>query len=258
MNKLKEKVALITGSRQGLGYAVAKAFLSEGARVVINGRNQKEVDVAVDQLVREGFKDVIGIEADVRNQSECFSMVEKIIDKWGRVDILVNNATDSIVLNSEDVLPADWDKVIHTNLSGSFYCSQAVAKLSMLGNKAGSIIMISSILGLGGSRQRAAYCAAKHGMIGLSEALAVEWAPSNIRVNTICPSNIMTPLEMEDALTGRCGYTIEDIENRTPLGRYSTPEEQAMACVWLASDDSSFTTGSVIKTDGGWSAYMGW
>jgi len=258
MNKLKEKVALITGSRQGLGYAIAKAFLNEGAMVVINGRNQKEVDVAVGQLVREGFENVMGIEADVRNQSECFFMVEKIINKWGRVDILVNNATDSIVLNSEDVLPVDWDKTIHTNLSGSFYCSQAVAKLSMLGNKAGSIIMISSILGLGGSRQRAAYCAAKHGVIGLAEALAVEWASSNIRVNTICPSNIMTPLEMEDALTGRCGYTIKDIENRTPLGRYSTPEEQAMACVWLASNDSSFTTGSVIKTDGGWSAYMGW
>ncbi|HCC23546.1 TPA: short-chain dehydrogenase [Candidatus Falkowbacteria bacterium] len=258
MNKLKEKVALITGSRQGLGYAIAKSFLDEGAKVIINGRNQKEIDVVAGQLRKEGLDNVIGIEADVRNQIECFSMVEKIINKWGRVDILVNNATDSIVLNSEDVSSADWDKTIHTNLSGSFYCSQAVAKLSMLKNKSGSIIMISSVLGLGGSRQRAAYCAAKHGVIGLAEALAVEWALSNIRVNTICPSNIMTPLEMEDALTGRCGYTTEDIEHRTPMGRYSTPEEQARACVWLASDDSSFTTGSIIKTDGGWSAYMGW
>jgi NAD(P)-dependent dehydrogenase (short-subunit alcohol dehydrogenase family) len=258
MKKLKNKVALITGSRQGLGYAIAQEFLKEGAKVVINGRSQKEIEPVIEDLKKKGIEDVMGIEADIRNQEACFKMVKKIVDEWGGVDVLVNNATDAIVMNSEDVKPEDWDRTIHTNLSGSFYCSQAVAKLSMLKNKSGSIIMISSVLGLGGSRQRASYCAAKHGVIGLAEALAVEWASSNIRVNTLCPSNIMTPLEMEDAETGRCGYSMSDIENRTPLGRYSTPEEQARACTWLASEDSSFTTGSVIKTDGGWSAYMGW
>lgn len=257
MSKLKNKVAIITGSRQGLGQAIARAFLEEGAKVVINGRKQQEIDKTIHQLKGEGMKNVIGIEADIRDQAACFSMVKKVIDKWGKVDILVNNATDSIVMNSEDVASADWDRIIHTNLSGSFYCSQAVAKLSMLKHKTGSIIMISSVLGLGASKQRAAYCAAKHGIVGLAEALAVEWASSNIRVNTICPSNIMTPLELEDAATGRCGYSISDIERRTPMGRYSTQEEQAKACVWLASEDSSFTTGSILKTDGGWSAYMG-
>jgi NAD(P)-dependent dehydrogenase (short-subunit alcohol dehydrogenase family) len=258
MAKLKDKVALITGSRQGLGYSIARAFLEEGAKVVINGRSQKTIDETVEALKKEGIENVIGIEADVTDQKACFDMVKKVIEKWGKVDILVNNATDAIVMNSEDVASEDWNRTINTNMSGSFYCSQAVAKLSMIENKSGSIIMISSVLGLGGSRQRASYCAAKHGVIGLAEALAVEWASHNIRVNTICPSNIMTPLELEDALTGRCGYSMADIENRTPLGRYSTPEEQAKACVWLASEDSSFTTGSVIKTDGGWSAYMGW
>lgn len=258
MGKLKNKIAIITGSRQGLGYAIALEFLKEGAKVVINGREQKKIDEAVADIKEQGLDNVVGIEADVRNRKECFGMVEKVVSMWGRVDILVNNATDAIVMNSEDVNPEDWERTIHTNLSGSFYCSQAVAKLSMLENKSGSIIMISSVLGLGGSRQRASYCAAKHGMIGLAEALAVEWASKNIRVNTLCPSNVMTPLEMEDAKTGRCGYSISDIENRTPLGRYSTPEEQARACAWLASEDSSFTTGSILKTDGGWSAYMGW
>jgi len=258
MPKLQDKVALITGSRQGLGYAIAREFIHEGAKVVINGRSQEALDEVVRILKAEGAKDVMGIQADVKDREACFRMVERIVDRWGAVDILVNNATDAIVMNSEEVLPEDWRRTIDTNMSGSFFCSQAVAKLSMIGRKRGSIIMISSVLGLGGSRQRAAYCAAKHGVIGLAEALAVEWAAYNIRVNTICPSNIMTPLELEDAQTGRCGYSMSDIEHRTPLGRYSTPEEQAKACVWLASDDSSFTTGSVLKTDGGWSAYMGW
>jgi NAD(P)-dependent dehydrogenase (short-subunit alcohol dehydrogenase family) len=259
MSKLKNKVALITGSHQGLGYAIAKSFLEEGARVVINGRNNEAIEKTV-KLLKEDWGDdvVIGFQADIRDQKACFYMVEQIINKWGFVEILVNNATDAIVMNSEDVSSEDWDKTINTNMSGSFYCSQAVAKLSMIKRKTGSIIMVSSVLGLGGSRQRAAYCAAKHGVIGLAEALAVEWAQYNIRVNTICPSNIMTPLELEDAATGRCGYSVSDIERRTPLGRYSTPEEQAKACVWLASEDSSFTTGSILKTDGGWSAYMGW
>lgn len=257
MNILKGKVAIITGGRQGLGNAIARAFISEGAKVAINGRDQKSLEDSIVQMKKDGFKNTIGIEADITDRDACFQMVKTVLNKWGHIDILVNNATDSVLFNSEDLSPEDWNRVLATNLSGSFFCSQAVAKQSMIKRKQGSIIMISSVLGLGGSKQRAAYCTAKHGIIGLTEALAVEWAKYNIRVNAICPSNIMTPLEKEDAKTGRCGYTIKDIEKRTPLGRYSTPEEQAKACVWLASNESSFTTGSVLKTDGGWSIYMG-
>lgn len=256
MNLLRERVALITGARQGLGNSIAKEFVREGARVAINGRNQNAINTSIEKMKKKGFKNIMGVEADINNREACFKMVEKIINKWGHIDILVNNATDSVIKNSEDLPAEDWNRILGTNLSGSFFCSQAVAKLSML-KKGGSIIMISSVLGLGGSKNRAAYCAAKHGMIGLTKALAVEWAKYNIRVNVLCPSNIMTPLEKKDAETGRCGYTIQDIEKRTPLGRYSTLKEQARACVWLASDESSFTTGSILLTDGGWTAYMG-
>lgn len=257
MDLLKGKVALITGSRQGLGRTVAELFLGEGAHVAINGRNKVEVEAAVSDLKSQGYANVMAAPGNVARQLECFAMCRSVIKEWGKIDVLVNNATDSALSASEDLDCEDWERVLGVNLSGSFYCSQAAAKLSMIEQRSGSIIMISSILGLGGSKQRAAYCSAKHGMIGLSKALAVEWGVFNIRVNALCPSNIMTPLEKEDAETGRCGYTIQDIERRTPLGRYSTPLEQAKACLWLASQDSSFTTGSVINTDGGWSAYMG-
>lgn len=256
--KLKDQVAVITGSRQGLGFAIASIFLEEGAKVVINGRNANKVKLAVNDLQKKGYTKVIGIAADIRDYKQAFKLMKKVISIWGRIDILVNNATDSAISPSEDLDPKDWNDTLSVNLTGSFYCSQAVAKLSMIPNKRGNIINVISMLGLRGLPDRAAYCAAKHGLIGLTQALAVEWGELNIRVNAICPSYIMTPMEKYDLKSGRYGYTLEDITKRMPLRRVSTPEEIAKSFVWLASDDSSFTTGSVIKTDGGWTAYGGW
>lgn len=256
--KLKDKVCIITGSRQGLGYDIAKEFLKNGAKVVLNGRRQELIDRAVSELDREFPKRVIGIQADVTKKGDCNKLADKTIEYWGRIDVLVNNATESAIGPSIEISEDDWRKTIDTNVTGSFYCAQAVAAKSMLPQKSGNIIMVTSMLGIRGLQERAAYCAAKHAVIGLTKALAVEWGKSNIRVNALCPSYVMTPLEQEDVITGRCGYTLEDIESRMPLGRYSEPVEQAKACVFLASEDSSFMTGTTLINDGGWTIYGGW
>lgn len=257
--KLKNKVCIITGSRQGLGYDIAIEFLKNGARVVLNGRDQEKLIDSVKNLTKlYGEENVIGIQADITKKQDCVNLADKTIGKWGRIDVLVNNATESAIGPSVEITEEGWHKTIDTNVTGSFYCAQAVAEKSMIPNRSGNIIMITSMLGIRGLQERAAYCAAKHGVIGLTKALAVEWGKLNIRVNALCPSYIMTPLEREDVMTGRCGYTLADIESRMPLGRYSEPAEQAKACVFLASSDSSFVTGTTFINDGGWTVYGGW
>lgn len=254
--RLHNKVAVITGSRQGLGFEIAKRFLEEGSAVVLNGRNQNLIDESVSTLHRSGYKKVVGIEADISKRANTFRLLEMAVKRFGKVDILVNNAVDSEFGDSEKISEERWLDVINVNLSGAFYCSQAAMELSMK-NHGGSIINITSMLGVRGLDKRAAYCASKHGLVGLTRALAVEWGQFNIRVNALCPSYILTPLEIADSKSGHLGYSMDDVIKKMPLKRYSEPEEQANACLWLASDESSFTTGSVLMSDGGWTAYGG-
>jgi 3-oxoacyl-[acyl-carrier protein] reductase len=257
--RLKDKVALVTGSSMGIGEAVAAAFLREGAKVVVNSRDQSRAEEAAARLVEAtGNDEVLALAADVGERDECFELVRRTIDHWGRLDVLVNNAGVSAIAPSEDLSAEQWQRTIDVNLSGCFYCSQAAAKLAMIKQRSGSIIMVSSILGTTGLHKRAAYCTTKHGLIGLTKVLAVEWARYHIRVNALCPGYIMTPMETNDADAGISDYTQGDIKRRTPMGRYGTPEEQAAACVFLASDESSYTTGSSLFSDGGWTAYGGW
>jgi NAD(P)-dependent dehydrogenase (short-subunit alcohol dehydrogenase family) len=256
--KLENRVAIITGSSMGIGEATAAAFLKEGAKVVINSRDQRRAEAAADKLKRQGCDQVLPLAGDVADREACFNLVRRTLDKWGRVDILVNNAGVAAISNSEDLGQEQWQRTMDVNLSGCFYCSQAVAKLAMIPQKRGNIIMLSSILGNVGLHRRVAYCTTKHGLIGMTKVLGVEWAKYNIRVNALCPGYIWTPMETGGAETGINDYTEQDIKRRTPMGRYGTAEEQAAACVWLASDDSSYTTGSVLLSDGGWVAYGGW
>lgn len=255
--KLKDQVAIVTGSSYGIGEAVAREFLRNGAKVVINSRDQGRADETAQRLKAEGFEHVLPVAADVADRRQVFQMVEKVIQTWGQVDILVNNAGISAIGDSETLPEDKWNRTIAVNLNGPFWCAQAVAP-HMIARRKGNIINVSSILGNVGLHRRAAYVTTKHGLIGLTKVLAVEWAKYNIRVNALCPGYIWTPMETNDAALGISDYTPEDIKRRTPMGRYGTAEEQAKACLWLASDDSSYTTGAVILSDGGWVAYGGW
>lgn len=242
----------------GIGEAVAAVYLKEGAKVVINSRDQGRADATANKFRLQGYNQVLAVAGDVSDRDACFNLVRRTLERWGNVDILVNNAGASAIANSEDLSQEKWQRTVDVNLSGCFYCSQAAAKLAMIPQRSGNIIMVSSILGNVGLHRRAAYCATKHALIGLTKVLAVEWAKYNIRVNALCPGYIMTPMETTDAEAGINDYTQEDIQRRTPIGRYGTAAEQALVCLWLASDDSSYTTGSIQVSDGGWLAYGGW
>lgn len=255
--KLKGRVAIVTGSSMGIGEGIAAEYLAEGAKVVINSRDQGRAEATAAKLRAKGYTDVIAIAADTADRAAVFAMVDEAVQHWGRLDILVNNAGISAIAPSEDLPAEQWQRTIDVNLSGCFWASQAAAK-KMIPQRRGNIIMISSAYGHVGVRNRAAYVSTKHALLGLTKGLASEWAQHNIRVNCLSPGYIWTPLEVRDAEAGISDYTQEEIKRRTPMARYGTAEECAKAALFLASDDSSYTSGSALLVDGGWVAYGAW
>jgi NAD(P)-dependent dehydrogenase (short-subunit alcohol dehydrogenase family) len=238
MGRLSGKVAIVTGAAQGIGRAVAELFAEEGAKVI-----------AGDVKQGEDTPDIANITLDVSKESDWKAAVEKALSDHGRIDVLVNNA--GIVFNYGQVMETgldDWNKVIGVNLTGSFLGMQAVLPAMRHAGK-GSIINFSSIWGNVGVPGAAAYNAAKGGVRNMTKNAAVSYAKENIRVNSVHPGLIRTPLviaqsdEMNNGIIGN-----------TPMGRMGTPREVAQCCVFLASDDSSFVTGSELVVDGGYLA----
>lgn len=252
--RLKDRVAIVTGSSMGIGEAIAWAYAREGARVVINSRAPDRAKRVADALVAAGHA-ALPVAADVSRKAEAERLVQAAADRWGRLDAMVNNAGTSMIGPSESLSEENWRKTIDLNLSGAFFGCQAAARV-MIPQKGGSIINIGSILGATGLPKRAAYCSSKHGLVGLTRVLAAEWARYGIRVNVINPAYIKTPMDVQDQVTG--DYTDKDIERRTPLGRFGSVEEVARVALFLASDDASYVTGGSIDVDGGWLAYGGW
>jgi len=252
--KLRERVAVITGSSMGIGEAMAWTFAREGARIVVNSRAQERADRTAQALRAEGH-DAVAVAGDVREASTAERLVDAALGRWARLDIYVNNAGTSMIGPSENLPEEGWRATIDTNLTGAFFGAQAAAR-AMLPRRSGVILNISSILGEVGLPKRAAYCASKHGLIGLTKVLGTEWARHGIRVMSIDPAYIMTPMEERDLSTN--DYTSADIERRTPAGRYGTAEEVAKVALFLASDDAAYLTGSCVTVDGGWVAYGGW
>jgi NAD(P)-dependent dehydrogenase (short-subunit alcohol dehydrogenase family) len=238
LDRLKGKVALITGAAQGIGLSVAQVFAREGATVI-----------AVD--VKPG-SDSQGFEAhhlDVASQADWSRVVESVIAKHGRIDVLVNNA--GIVGCYETLDGTDlesWNRVLNVNLTGSFLGIHAVLP-SMRSMRQGSIINFSSMWGIVGVAGAAAYAAAKGGVRNMTKNAAVTYAPENIRVNSVHPGLIRTPL-----VTSQSDDMNAEIIAKTPMGRMGTPEEVANVCLFLASDESSFMTGSELVIDGGYLA----
>jgi NAD(P)-dependent dehydrogenase (short-subunit alcohol dehydrogenase family) len=252
--KLEGRVAIVTGSSTGIGEAIAEAFAAEGARLVVNSRSAQRAASVAERLTQSGAE-AIAVGADVSRKAECERLVAAAFERWGRVDVMVNNAGVNAIRPSLDLSEEDWRRVIDTNLSGVFFGCQAAGKV-MLSQGSGVIVNVSSVYGHVGVPRRAAYASTKHGLLGMTKVLAVEWARLGVRVVSLDPGYIKTPLDEQDQATG--DYTDADIIRRTPMGRFGTLADVAKAAVFLASDDAGYVTGSSLAVDGGWLAYGAW
>ena len=253
--RLHGKVAVVTGSSGGIGQAIATAFAHEGAAVVVNSREASRAEEAASNLMAEGFS-AFGFAADIRDPVQARSLASAAVERFGQLDLWVNNAGINLIKPALDLEPEEWADVIATNLSGCFYGAQAAARL-MVPHGGGVIIQIGSIFGELGLPRRAPYTTAKHGLIGLTKVLAGEWARQNVRVVGLDLGYVQAGLGLKGQQPGGA-FTREDIERRTPMGRFATPDEIARVAVFVASDDASYITGSHITVDGGWVSYGGW
>ncbi|MBW2222482.1 MAG: 3-oxoacyl-[acyl-carrier-protein] reductase [Deltaproteobacteria bacterium] len=243
--RLKEKIALVTGASRGIGKAIALHLAEEGAQIIINyAKNSEKAKEVVAAVESTGGK-ALAMQADVACWQEVEKMVDSIYEKFGRIDILVNNAgvnRDELLISMEK---EDWDAVINTNLGGLFHCTKAVAKYMMI-QKNGRIINMSSVAGERGGRGQSNYAASKGGVNAFTRSVAMELAPKKITVNAIAPGVIET--EMSSTVIRRAK---DFILNSVALKRLGQPEEIAKVVAFLASDDSSYITGEVIRVDGG-------
>jgi len=248
MKLLENKVAIITGAGSGIGKATAELFAKEGATVVLSDIDEKNGNDVVKAIGKNGGEGLF-VKADSSRAEDSESLVKKTIEKYGALDIAVNNAGIGGPLGATGDYPIDgWRKVIDINLSGVFYGLRY--QIPAMIKNGGSIVNISSILGKAGTKFSPAYVAAKHGVVGLTKAAALEYADKNIRINSVGPGYIKTPLVM-NSLDKEALSALVDLH---PIGRLGESEEIAEIILWLASPKSSFVTGAYFPVDGGYLA----
>jgi len=248
--RLKGKIALITGGTSGIGRATAERFAGEGAAVALTGRNQASGQQVVDAIKSNGGK-ALFIQSDVRFAKDCRNAVDQTLERFGRIDILFNNAGVFHPRSVIECTEEEWDETIDSSLKGAFLMSKFVLP-SMIENGGGSIIHTSSGWGILGGDKAAAYCAAKGGLVVMAKAMAIDHGPDGVRVNCVCPGDVLTPMLHEDA--AKRGMSWDDYAEGAagrPLGRIGKVEEIADAVLFLASDESSFITGDSLVVDGG-------
>src|SRR4030042_3343635 len=246
---VKDKLILITGSSQGIGFSLAKGFLEAGAKVIINGRNKEKVTDAVNQLKKSGGK-VFGIDFNVTNKEEVEKRINEIENNIGEIDVLINNAGIQRRAPLEDMPFDSWNEVINTNLTSAFILSQFVAKYMITRNK-GRIINITSLNSEMARPTIANYCAAKGGLKMLTKSMATEWGKYNILTNAIGPGYFLT--ELTKPLSENKEFD-EWVKKEVPLARWGKTEELIGSAIFLASDASSYVNGHTIYVDGGWQA----
>lgn len=248
---LSEQTAVVTGSSQGIGKAIAKRLAAEGANVVTNSRSRDRAEAVAEEIQEEGGT-AVAIKSDVTDYSDMETLIQGTVEEFGSLDIMVNNAGITKIGPAEKFDPKDWRQVIDVDLTGVFFGSQLAGQQMIEQGDGGAILNISSIMSELGLHQRAPYCAAKAGVNNLTRTLAVEWAEHDIHVNALAPGFIRT--EITEQTQGSAGYTDDDIRNRTPLNRFGTLEEMAECATFLVSNDH-YVTGEVLHADGGWTAF---
>jgi 3-oxoacyl-[acyl-carrier protein] reductase len=244
MFSLKDKVALITGASQGIGRDTALALAQSGAKVAVAARSEEKLAALVTEIESAGGAG-LAVKMDVADAEQIKAGFKQVLDKFGRLDILVNNAAITRDGLSMRMKADDWEAVLKTNLTGAHLCIQQ-ALSTMMRARTGRIINISSVVAQSGNAGQANYVAAKAGLIGLTKAVAIEIASRNITVNAVAPGFIETP--MTDVLSDKVK---EELKTRIPLGRMGSPRDVAAAIVFLASDEAAYITGHVLNVNGG-------
>lgn len=247
--RMQGKAAIVTGSTKGIGLGIARVFAQEGAMITVVSRGERGEETA-EELRQLGAADAFFVATDVRDSQMIQAMIAQTVERFGRLDVLVNNAGYHISKNAQDTSEEEWEFLIQTNLRSTFLCSK-YAIPHLLKTK-GSIINISSMVGLVGQPNAVAYSATKGGQIAMTKSMAIDLAPYGVRVNAICPGWITTPLvddwfsQQPDEQAAR-----KYIYGVHPMGRIGTIEECGKAALFLATEDSSFITGVALPIDGG-------
>lgn len=247
---LQGKTAIVTGGNGGIGLGIAWGLASAGSNIVIGARNQGKTEEAIKSLAKEFKVGVLGLQVDVKEEDQVQLMVQKTVEKFGRIDILVNNAGINIRKLPQEYTVQEWDEVLTVNLRSAFLGAKAVYPV-MKKSGGGKIINIGSMTSLMGGAKLAPYGASKGGIVQLTRSLAVAWGPDNIQVNAILPGWINTELTIRarQQLPG----LEENVVARTPMGRWGNPADLVGAAVFLASRASDFVTGVALPVDGGFS-----
>ena len=256
--RLKDKVVILTGAASGIGRANAVLFAKEGAKLVLSDIDTKGGEETL-QMVKQHEKDAIFLKCDVTKGAEVKQMVDKTLEKYERIDILINNAGVVRVGQVEDMPEEEYDLLINVNLKGPYFCCHYVVPY-LKKQKSGIIINLASVAGHIGQVNHALYCSTKHGIRGMTKALALDLAPYNVRVNSVSPGATDTPMLVSDvtkqAKDRGVDYEVvrKEFEEEGVMGRWAKPEEIAAGILFLAIEDSSYMTGADLLLDGGWTA----
>lgn len=242
--RLKEKVAIITGGGRGIGEATAKKFAEEGAKVVIADMNQEDIDRVMEEIKQSGGE-ALGLSVNVVDIAQVEEMISRTVEHYGKVDIIVNNAGITADARLVKMQEDQFDKVIAVNLKGVYNCGQAAAKV-MVEQGSGVILSASSVVGIYGNFGQTNYAATKWGVIGMTKTWAKELGRKGVRANAVAPGFIATPMveKMPEKV-------LDSMKAKAPLQRLGTPEDVANLYAFLASDEASFITGTVVSVDGG-------
>ncbi len=248
MDRLKDKIAVVTGAARGIGFGIAELFAREGATIIIIDLAPETVAEAVGRLTSQGFK-ADGVAGNVTVSAEMDKAFSSIVEKHGRIDILINNAgitKDNLLLRMKE---EEWDAVMAVNLKGAFLCTQKAFK-HMMKQHSGAIVNIASVIGLMGNAGQTNYAATKGGLIAFTKSCAREFASRNIRVNAVAPGFIQT--EMTSQLPAA---VVESYAKAIPLGQMGSVEDVARVCLFFASEESKYVTGQTLAVDGGLTMY---